>query len=136
MPRVSQVLVDEDVYNDITDSFASLVSDLRKKEEAKVFLSDFLTKEEKLMLSKRLVLILMVKQGYSSNEIQDVLKVSRTTINLMRHWLSYKKGINVGIDKLISIEKRNKSEGKIEGILKHLPPLTRSKKDRAKWLNR
>ena len=136
MPRVSQVPVDRDVYKNITDSFANLVSDLGKKEEAKIFLSDFLTKEEKLMLSKRLVLALMIKQGYSSNEIKEVLKVSRTTITLMKHWLFYKKGINVGINKLISIEKRNKSEDKIEGILKHLPPLTRSKKDTARWLNR
>ena len=136
MPSVSQVPVDRDVYKNIINSLANLVSGVVKQTEAKIFLSDFLTKEEKLMLSKRLVLALMIKQGYSTNEIKEVLKVSRTTITLMKHWLFYKKGINVGIDKLISIEKRSKSEDRIEGLLKHVPPLTRSKKDMGRWLNR
>ena len=136
MPRVSQIPVGKDVYKDITDSFVSAVSDLVKTEEVGRFLSDFLTPEERLMLSKRLVLALLIRQGYSTSDIKDVLKVSRTTINQMRHWLLHKKGIEIGVEKLIARRRKKDSGDKIEDTLKHIPPLTRSKKDIARWLNR
>ena len=136
MPRVSRIPVEKKIYKDIVDSFVGLVTDLNNKDKVKEFLNDFLTEEERLMLSKRLVLALMIRQGHSTNDIQDALKVSRTTINLMRRWISYKKGIEVGLNKMSKVEYGNKSSKESEGILRHIPPLTRSKKDKSKWLSR
>ena len=136
MTRVSKVAVKKDVIEDILDSFVSLISDFKDKAEIKAFINDFLTPEERFMLSKRLELAFMVRQGFSWDEIASILKVSKTSINQMKHWISYKKGIEIGVGKLIDKQNKEESVSKVEGILKHIPPLTRSKKDMAKWLSR
>lgn len=136
MPRVSRVLIKKDVYKDLNDSFVDLIATLKDKNEIKRFLADFLTKEEKLMLEKRLILAWMIREGYGWAEIRQALRVSFTTINLMKHWISYKKGIGIGLSRLRGIESMKKFKKKSEGISKHVPPLTRSKKDMAKWLSR
>lgn len=136
MPRVSKIPIAKDVYKDLNDSFVDLISIFKDKSEIKKFLEDFLTKEEKLMLEKRLVLAWMIQKGYRWTEIEQVLGVSFTTINQMKHWISYKKGIGIGLGKLQGIEPMRKFGKKLEVISKHIPPLTRSKKDMAKWLSR
>ncbi len=136
MPRVSRVPIAKDVYKDLNDSFVNLIYSFKDKNEIKKFLDDFLTKEEKLMLEKRLVLAWMIQEGYSWPEIKQYLRVSFTTINLMKHWITYKKGIGIGLNKMKNVGISKKHEKKSESISKHLPPLTRSKKDMAKWLSR
>ena len=136
MPRVSKLHINKNVYRDLVDSFIDLIANLREKDQIKRFLDDFLTVEEKLMLSKRLVLAFMVEQKYSWDEIQDNLKVSKTTINLMKHRLSRRRGMLIGINNLVKVDSAGKHKNKEGTILKHIPPLTRSKKDMAKWLNR
>ena len=136
MPRASKVSVDKAVYKDLFDSFTNLLSDLNDNNQMTKFLNDFLTSEEKLMLSKRLMLALMIHEGYRISEIKEILKVSPTTVILMKHWLLYKKGISIGVEKLITKQRKEKFDRKERGLLKYIPPLSRSKKDMAKWLNR
>jgi len=123
MPRVSRVPIAKDVYKDLNDSFVDLISTLKDKSEIKRFLGDFLTREEKLMLEKRLALALMIKQGYRWEEIRQALRVSFTTINLMKHWISYKKGIEIGLNKLSNAKSSKKYGRKSEGFLRHIPPI-------------
>lgn len=104
MTRVSKIPIKKDVIEDLLDSFVTLISDLKNKEEIKAFLKDFLTPEERLMLSKRLALAFMIRQGFSWDEIGGILKVSKTSINQMKNWLHYKKGIEAGIERLVERE--------------------------------
>ncbi len=136
MPRVSRIPVEKDVHRQLVDFFTSLVAELDNEEEIKIFLTDFLTPEEKLMLSKRLFLMWMLKRGFSSSDIRDILKVSKTTINSMKHQLAYKRGVEVGLQKLAEMENAREFEEKLNAVLKHVPPLTWRGKARARWLNR
>ena len=108
MPRVSRIPVKKDVYKDLLDSFVNLIIDFKEEFEVKAFLNDFLTPEEKLMLSKRLILALMVKKNFSVEDIRGILRVSKATVHSMKHWLSFKKGIKIGVEKL---KKREESRG-------------------------
>ena len=111
MPRVSRIPVKKYVYKDLLDSFVNLIIDFREETEVKAFLNDFLTPEEKLMLSKRLILALMIKKNFSVEDIRGILRVSKATVHSMKHWLSYKKGIEIGVEKLRKREKSKRKGG-------------------------
>ena len=64
------------------------------------------------------------------------MDLNALTVILMKHWLLYKKGISIGVEKLITKQRKEKFDRKERGLLKYIPPLSRSKKDMAKWLNR
>ena len=63
MPHVSRRPVEKDVYFQIVDGFYWLLTDLKSEPEMKVFLNDFFTKTERIMLAKRLAIALMVMKG-------------------------------------------------------------------------
>lgn len=135
MTRVSRLPVEKDVYEDITQTFYHLIDDLNG-DEARKFFDDFLTEEEKLMLSKRLAVAQLIRQGFDYPEIKGILKVSNGTISGVKHWLKYKKGFEIGLEKVIKRENYGELDRKVGEFLKHMPPTTRSIKARAKWLNR
>ncbi|MBI2594426.1 hypothetical protein HYW39_01885 [Candidatus Curtissbacteria bacterium] len=89
MPRASKKLLQNSVWEQIHSTLVEVISSF---DEYKLsdFLSEFLTKEEKTMTSKRLALYIMLLSGYSDWQIEDVLKVSNETIRTTRTTLGYK----------------------------------------------
>lgn len=135
MTRVSRLPIEKNVYEDSTQTFYRLIDDLEGNEMGEFF-DDFLTEEEKLMLSKRLAVAQLIRQGFDYLEIKGILKVSNGTISGVKHWLKYKKGFKIGLEKVIKREKYSELDRKVREFLKHIPPTTRSNKARARWLNR
>ena len=60
MPRASRRPIKENVDEELRENFSSLISSLSDSGEIRKFFEDFLTHEEQVMLSKRLMLHLML----------------------------------------------------------------------------
>jgi len=98
MPRVSKRReLTPEKQNLFLDDFYSAITSLKDKNEVRVFFNDLLTKEEKLMLAKRLQITIMLKLGYFWDEIDERVKVTRETINNLRFRLDFGSG---GLDKI------------------------------------
>lgn len=101
MPQISKYALSRSVEDEIFKSFGWLISRLDREDHVDRFLSDFLTKTEKMMLAKRLALALMVEKGYHYFVIRDTLKVSTSTIRGMKSWLENRgEGYRLAIRKL------------------------------------
>ncbi|RJQ26948.1 hypothetical protein C4577_02435 [Candidatus Parcubacteria bacterium] len=74
MTRVCRVKLEEKDLKEISNQFSRLVSSLSKSSEIEGFFDEFLTKEEKIVLTKRLVLFMMIKKQYSSSDIWSALR--------------------------------------------------------------
>ncbi|OGY30183.1 MAG: hypothetical protein A3F35_00070 [Candidatus Woykebacteria bacterium RIFCSPHIGHO2_12_FULL_45_10] len=136
MTRVSRVPIEKELSNELIGSFVAVLTNLENKIKVEKFVRDFLTGEEKIMLAKRLSLATLLEQGYTNEQIRRILRVSPTTINLMKHWLVYKPGIKAGIEEMLKLEKSKALEEKMKRIREQLPPVTRNARARVRWLNR
>lgn len=84
MPHVSHKKLNKKIYQKIGDQFIEFVLELKSSGDAKSFLTNLLTKTERIMLAKRLAVICMLIRGYSFEAIQQVLQVSPSTVD--RFW--------------------------------------------------
>ncbi|KKS80747.1 MAG: hypothetical protein UV55_C0031G0024 [Candidatus Gottesmanbacteria bacterium GW2011_GWC1_43_10] len=84
----------------------------------KVFLNDFFTKTERIMLAKRLAIALMVMKGYETKIIVEVLRVSSATVYHTQEWLNHGgSGLKMGLNKLMRQEKLQKFWTKVDRFL-------------------
>ncbi|PIR79922.1 MAG: hypothetical protein COU25_02915 [Candidatus Levybacteria bacterium CG10_big_fil_rev_8_21_14_0_10_35_13] len=90
MPRASKRTFNKEIATELKANFASLISSLQYLTDIEQFFNDFLTKEEKLMLSKRLMLHLLLESKYKDFEIQSILGISRETVRI--HKQNWEKG--------------------------------------------
>lgn len=80
MAQVSKYPISQEVYTHIFEIFLGTIAHLRIKREITVFLRDFLSPTEQIMLSKRLAIALLLVKGYDWREISKLLRVSTSTI--------------------------------------------------------
>lgn len=139
MPRVSRRSVKKDVADELQEHFASLIASLQRTKEIEQFFKDFLTQEEKTMLMKRLMLHLMLENGYQTSQIEAVLSVSRETIRIHKSiWSNGGETYRNIIDKIARRQKTKLLWKKIEKILTPIDLMLRAKSDikaRAKLLS-
>jgi len=84
MPHVSRKKLKKKIYQKIGDQFIEFVLELKSSKDTKNFLTNLLTKTERIMLAKRLAVICMLMRGYSFEAIQRTLEVSPSTVD--RFW--------------------------------------------------
>ena len=84
MPRVSKNPISPEVYKEITQAFVRTLAKVGDDHVLSKFLDDLLTPTEKLMLSKRLMVAVLIQRGYSYGAVCRVLKMSKTTVHLIR----------------------------------------------------
>ena len=113
MPHISKKLLERGKFLEIHKQFFKVIIELSRSGQAKVVLNNLLTKTEKLMLSKRLAIIVMLDQKESIYAIENTLKVSPSTV--ARMLLSYEKGKYS--DLLKEIRKQNSFWTQIEKII-------------------
>lgn len=130
MPRVSKFKLHKERVREITNRFSFLISSLRNSGEIENFLNEFLTKEEKIMLTKRLVLLMMLKRNYSPSVIQSALNVSYETVRNYSNQLPIKNSkFQKTIERLVVKEKTKEFFQKLDKLLKPLDLMLRSKTD-------
>ena len=85
MPRASKKQLSKNIYKELDDHFSSLISSLQSPNDIDGFFNDFLSAEEKTMLTKRLMLHLMLENGYQTPAIKAVLGMSFETIRVHKN---------------------------------------------------
>lgn len=139
MPRVSKRQLDKQTETEIQECYSYLVSSLRNSEEIENFLQGFLTREEKLMLSKRVMLLMMIKMAYTTETIIQALNVSYETVRIYSTHLSMSnKLFHTTIQRLIKRVETREFLDKMAKVLKPLDLALRAKTDmraRAKIYN-
>ncbi len=139
MPRTSRKKLNKELEEKLKEYFSFLISSLNSREEIEGFFEDFLTTEERRMLSKRLMLHLMLENNYRLVDISCALGISNETIRTHKNlWqrggIIYKRIIQ----KLGKREITKKLWKKIEKILKPVDLFLQSKRDmkaRAKFIS-
>ena len=130
MTRISKSRLHDTQLKEITEHFSYLISSLNKSMEIENFLNNFLTKEEKIMLTKRLVLLMMIKRNYPPHVIQNALHVSYETVRSYNDKLPMKDSLfQTIIEKLVKREKSKEFWKKVDKFLKPIDLFIRAKND-------
>ena len=121
MPRASKRPVNKNIQEELQDNFSFLISSLTSSSDIQHFFETFLTEEEKTMLTKRLMLHLMIENGYDPMEMTSVLGISLETVR--KHKMVSKLGDKTYKDIIAKITNRNKTKAFWKKVEKALRPL-------------
>lgn len=118
MGRVSKRGINRKLEEELEDQLSFTISSLTDKDEINTFLNEFLTKEEKIMLGKRLLLYMLLYKGFTNTQINSILSLSHETTRWYRNLFNTKPEIfKKIIERLLKREKAQKFWKKIEKIL-------------------
>lgn len=90
MSQISRRQLDKSLENRLYEIFWNALAKINNKEGVSAFLSDVFTPTEKLMISKRLAIALLLNRGWSQEAIRDILKVSTTTVQTIKSNLRWR----------------------------------------------
>lgn len=122
MSQVSKYPIHKKVEERMFEIFKSTISSLKNKQEIEDFLEDFLSPVEKIMLSKRLAIALLLAKNYTYPSIANILRVTPSTIAMVSLRLRYSgKGYKRMVERILSAEKRDDFWQKIEDVLAKIP---------------
>ena len=120
MPLVSKKIPRSEVQTKITETFLEAISNLRTKNDIQLFLSDLLSPVERIMLSKRLAIAVLLVRGHTYESIKDILKVSQETVSKVSLTLNNNKGYKIVINKIQRSESMREFWQDIENIVHRL----------------
>jgi len=125
MAQVSKRFLRKDVEERIFELFWNSFSSISTRERAAVFLNDLLSPVEKTMIAKRLTIAFLLTKGYNYQEINQLIKVSDTTIcKINSQLLSSGKGYKAIINEIIKGEKWAKFWLDLDSFFSKVIPLT------------
>jgi len=123
MPQVSKYPLSKLTESRLYKLFWETIADLKTAIKVEEFLNDLLTPTEKIMLSKRLAIAVMLLEGYDYVSIRSILRVSPGTIGNISLWLKYSgSGYRKALEKLIRKEKIENIIQTIEDTVEILKP--------------
>lgn len=93
------------------------ISQVRSIEDIKLFLNDFLSPVERIMLAKRFAIAVFLLKGQGYENIKDLLKVSNATISKVSIILKTNRGYQIAINKVIRTEAGKAFWQDIENLL-------------------
>ena len=118
MGRVSKKVIDKIFLDQIEDQLSFLIESLNNRNGINEFMNEFLTREEKIMLGKRLILYMMLYKGMTSKQIHNSLGMSLETIHWYKQTYDSKSELfRKNIEKLIKRERTKKMWLQVERIL-------------------
>lgn len=122
MAQISKYPVHKSVEKRIFEIFTYTISNLRDSGEIEEFLKDFLSPVEKIMLSKRLAIAVLLAKGYSYPSIMGILRVTPGTIAGISISFKYSgKGYKRMVEKILAQEKKDNFWQGVEDILAKIP---------------
>lgn len=123
MPQVSKYPLAKDTEKRLYQLFWETVANLKDSIKAEEFFTDLLTPTEKVMLSKRLAIAVMLIKGYDYSSIKSILKVSPTTIGAVSLWLKHSgTGYRKVVQRLVTKEKFEEILSGIESAIELVKP--------------
>ena len=123
MPQVSKKPLPKDLEKEMFRQLWSSISKVKNPITASEFFSDLLTKTEKIMLSKRFTIAILLIREKSPTDIKNAINVSFSTIGSVAGWVKNARPHTKNI--LQSLSKNQNWQGiidKIEELLDTLPP--------------
>jgi uncharacterized protein YerC len=120
MPHVSRHVPEKKITDKIYAELLEHITARGSEKDRSTLCSDLLTPTERIMLAKRLAIICMLGEGYPFEDIQEVLRVSPSTIG--RLWSAIQKGKYVRITQIV---RKRKLSDSILGLLEKLLSIPR-----------
>lgn len=117
MGRISKRKLHEDLEARIYEIFLEHLASLQTPLEIKEFFHSLLSHTEQVMLAKRLSIAVLLSRGYTYQQIDDTLKVSKATIAIVHRELLLGAP---GYDKAIQSAKRRKQKEQLWDSLEEL----------------
>ena len=127
MTRVSKYYVDKQVLEEIDAALRWLVSKINSEKITNLFIGDFFTDEERLMLAKRLFVGYLIAKGLDYQEVVSLLKVSPATVRQTKDWLKRRAGYREIVRMLVKHQSELQFDKKLEKIARRIWP--QSKRD-------
>lgn len=122
MSQVSGYPIHKKVEERMFEIFKSTISSLKNNEDIEDFLEDFLSPVEKIMLSKRLSIAVLLAKGYTYPSIANILRVTPSTIAMVSLRFKYSgKGYRNTVERILFQEKKDNFWQKIEDVLAKIP---------------
>lgn len=90
MSQVSKRVLNPKIQERLFENFWEMFADIKNVKDIRVFLDDFLSPTEKMMLAKRMAIAILFSKGYDHRTISSMLKVSTTTVNNIARYLNSK----------------------------------------------
>ncbi len=123
MTKISRRFLNKDLEKRIFELFLKTIVDIRTSDEARNFIEDLLSPTERVMLIKRLAIAVLLAKGFTYDNIDDTLKVSRSTIMNVSVWLKHgKSGYRNAVGKIVQTHKKEEFIDKVEEMLLKLSP--------------
>ncbi|MCL4382922.1 MAG: Trp family transcriptional regulator [Patescibacteria group bacterium] len=123
MSQVSKRFISKEIEDRMLEIFWQSLASCSTKETVASFLEDLLTPTEKIMLSKRVSIALLLLKGYDYKSINNILKVSAPTIWTVSLWLKTKgKGYRMVLKRIIQNEKWDKLWQNVEKQIQDILP--------------
>lgn len=106
MTQVSSYPISKEIADRIFEIFLKSLVKIHDQKEADQFISDLLTPTEKIMLSKRLAIALLLQKDYDYRTIQKIIRVSAATIATVSMAIRYgSEGYKNLLNKILREEK-------------------------------
>jgi uncharacterized protein YerC len=94
MSQVSRKPLGKENWDKIFDLFVKSLSSINKEEDLSIFLNDFLSYTERIVLAKRFACAFLLAKGWSYDGIRDFLHITPPTIAKMSTHIKYQgKGL-------------------------------------------
>lgn len=123
MPQISKHKLQPEMADIIYSEFSGFVSKITSADGVHQFFNDFLTPTEKIMLSKRFMIMVLLMRGHSALHVKNTLFVSNSAVLGVSSWL---KNASPATKKSLEALNREKDWetffDKVESILDKLPP--------------
>ncbi len=81
MSQISKRILNPQIQKRLYENFWQMLADIKNAKETRLFLEDFLSPTEKVMLAKRMAIALLFAKGFDHRSISSLLKVSTSTVN-------------------------------------------------------
>lgn len=123
MSKISRRIFDKELENKIFEVFLKTIADIKTPGEARNFIEDLLSPAERIMITKRLAIAVLLTKGKTYEYIDHTLKVSRATIMIVSLWLKHGKGgYKKVVDGILGDQSKQALISNIEEILMRLSP--------------
>lgn len=122
MAQISKYPIHKNVEKRMFEILKSTISHLRSTDDIEDFLEDFFSPVEKIMLSKRLAIAVLLTKGHSYPAIAEILRVTPSTIASISLKLKYSgKGYKKAVERILAIENQDNFWQKVEDVLAKIP---------------
>jgi uncharacterized protein YerC len=117
MGRISRRRIDPEIEERVNEIFINYLAELNTRPAIKEFIQSLLTHTEQIMIAKRLAIALLLTKGFNYQEIDDTLKVSKSTVSgVDKELQSGATGYIKAVKKIMKDEKLERMWNKLEEL--------------------